>query len=947
MRRLKLGLKIASVLVALCVLSSSISWEGPISVFNAYAFDMDVKGDDDEELSEEQLPEDQVAEAPVLKLFTGGASINEAPGVAAKVFSVSLGASYGTQFTNVSVSGNSVVITFKQAMRPYDHSSASDRIDYAYEPVLYANGAACGPVSAVRGAEGYTDSGTKAKWGISSHCAVRQNSEGDVTGAQPYDYYQLFSVRYSGSSGSKANPTYDVYRQEEKYEGPPNFDWCGSSIVQVSTGNKFADSVSWNTYTTGSNPNMVLEGTITIVNPTSSLTGLGIIQYEDNEGDRYWEYTQQGYLGLSSYVNQAGTSKLRLHGNGAAQADTERSVWPGEALPSDVFTKLGYAFKGWSDTADGANNYPIGTTNTFPTGGSAYKDLYAVWEPIHYSVIFDANGGQGLIPGMSNLAYDSEYSFPTEGFVNGTKWITGYSEVKNPGASDKVYAPDDVFKNLTTTNYKVITLYAQWGEPKVITVTYKANGGEGEDLIEQYMYGSNYILWSGSGEEAAEEREDVYLYRTMITKLPKKSLYFAGEIPDITGIEGKAYYSDGTLVNLPSSAFTAPTAAIKSTDKSIAVTVTYDNQDIVSNIPITVEPVSGGVFGNGGQDLVISGDYPVSAPTEDTGVINLNFHSLTINNGGNLRATNRNSGMIIRVQGDVTINTGGKITNLYAPRTYSDISGLYSYYPASMLTGAKAGDGAKGGDTGSGWCFQGSTGGAGMGGRYYGGGYGGGGAGGGCGWNSTSSDGSGRKGGNGGDANTITTGTSIFVGGSANNSGNAGNGSYGGGGGGAGYDKTYYGGGGGNGAGAMGGTSYGQETSSRWKGTGSGGGAGNYGGGVVIIYCGGKLTVNGEIVCCGSNGGAGGSVTGTGSDWSAREGYRGAGGGGGGGGRIYLMSYGGTAVNGKLNVNGGTGGVGGNSGTNNGGTGAAGTTQTQDFETYKSAQIMAGRGYWD
>ena len=938
----KLCLRFAAVLAALCVLSASVSWEGPISLISAYASDMDVVGDDDIEESDEE-PVSNAGEAPVLKLITGGASIKEAPGIEAKVFSVSLGASYGTQYTNVSVTGNTVVISFRQAMRPYDHSSASDRLDYAYEPVLYASGASCGPIGAVSGAEGYNDSGSKAAWGLSNHCAVRQNSDGDVTSAQPYDYYKLTSFRYAGGSGSVSAPTYSVYRQVEKYEGPPNFDWCGSSIELVSSGNKIADSVSWSASTSGSNPNMVLEGTITIVNPTRNLTGLGIIQYEDNEGDRYWEYTQQGFLGLSSYVESAGTSKLRLHGNGAAQADTERNVWPGETLPTDVFTKYGYYLKGWSNTADGGNDYPAGTKNSFPTGGSAYKDLYAVWEPIHYSVIFDPNGGQGLIPGMSNLAYDQEYSFPTEGFVNGTKWITGYSQVKDPGPSDKVYAPDDVFKNLTATNYLVITLYAQWGEPRLVRITYNANGGEGEDLTEQYMYGSNYALWSGSGEEASEDREDVYLYRTMITKLPNKSMYFAGETPDITGIGGKAYYSDGSVVDLPDSAFTAPTEAVSVSDTSIAVTVTFEGEEIVSNIPITVEPVSGGVFGSGTENLVISGDYPVGAATEDTGVIELNYNSLTINNGGHLRATNRNSGMIIRVKGDVTINTGGKISNLYAPRTYTDISGLYDYYPASMLTGVKAGSGANGAGAPAGWNFQKSNGGSGMEGRYYGGGYGGGGAGGGCGWNSKSSDGSGRKAGNGGNASDITIDTNIFVGGPANNSGNAGNGSYGGGGGGAGYSNTFYGGGGGNGAGATGGACYGLNSSTTWRGSGSGGGAGNYGGGVVIIYCGGKLTVNGQILCNGSNGGSGGGVSGTGRDWSSRDCYRGAGGGGGGGGRIYLMSYGGTTVNGTLNVNGGLGG----GGCNTGGTGAVGTTKREDYSTYKSAQIMAGRGYWN
>lgn len=283
------------------------------------------------------------------------------------------------------------------------------------------------------------------------------------------------------------------------------------------------------------------------------------------------------------------------------------------------------------------------------------------------------------------------------------------------------------------------------------------------------------------------------------------------------------------------------------------------------------------VFGTGEDgDVVLLADTVFNPSAVDTGIIHKQYHDFTINSGVTLSVGDRNAGMIIRCTGNCTIN--GNITNLCAPKTLIDDSDLYDYYPIWMIENGCAGNGGAGGRGADVPDSSGANGGAGMTGRFYGGGYGGGGGG-------TGSQ-SGFSGFAGGSAENITTDiASIFVGGAP--------GTYGGGGrGGAGQAP----GAGGSGPGGNGGNGgYNQRIGP----AGGGGGAGNYGGGVIILFVKGTLTVNGTIDCHGSDGGTGGK-------WMSNASYLGGHGGGGGGGRIYLMAQGAMSLaNGTYNVDGG------------------------------------------
>lgn len=270
------------------------------------------------------------------------------------------------------------------------------------------------------------------------------------------------------------------------------------------------------------------------------------------------------------------------------------------------------------------------------------------------------------------------------------------------------------------------------------------------------------------------------------------------------------------------------------------------------------------LFGDGsdGDFYLAAGETHIETVTvPHQSVVEKNYKSLTIEAGALYRCSDCNAGLVIRVKGDCTIH-GTIDQSGKAPKTNPNNN--YPY-PEELVCG-DGGNGGKGGryksSTGSHY-DTGGSGGTAMPARAYGGGYGAGG-GGGCG----SSNNDRYKGENGGSADTITVDVEtekIFV---------AESGQYGGGG-----DGFY---------------------------TSNDGGNGNYGGGVALLYVGGALNIDGNVICDGLPGENGGD------NETSSTGSGGGGGGGGGGGSVYIVHNGASTVTGMVSASGGLGGIGGN-----------------------------------
>ena len=169
-----------------------------------------------------------------------------------------------------------------------------------------------------------------------------------------------------------------------------------------------------------------------------------------------------------TYVNQNGTgtgSSMNLMTDPSTQYKDGKMVIP--ELPK----KTGYKNDGlWHD--DYGHTYAAGievtVTDEMKKNGF---NLHVNWEPIMYTVRFDANGGSGTMEDLT-MTYDEAAALPANAFTNGTNFI-GWSLSQTGSINFKDGA---MVRNLSETDGDTVTLYALWKQDK-FKVTYDANGG--------------------------------------------------------------------------------------------------------------------------------------------------------------------------------------------------------------------------------------------------------------------------------------------------------------------------------------------------------------------------------------------------------------------------------------------------------------------------------------
>ncbi len=137
-----------------------------------------------------------------------------------------------------------------------------------------------------------------------------------------------------------------------------------------------------------------------------------------------------------------------------------------------LFPRVGYTFQGWATSA-------VSTDVRFRAGAGIVtfsdegNDLYAVWEPIGYTIAFDGNGAQTGSVDPIDAEYDAVYSLPGNGFVK-----PGF-DFKGWRFDSATYAVGASVSNLTTTTNATVTFFAVWSE-----LRYAAFDGHGADNAE-------------------------------------------------------------------------------------------------------------------------------------------------------------------------------------------------------------------------------------------------------------------------------------------------------------------------------------------------------------------------------------------------------------------------------------------------------------------------------
>lgn len=127
----------------------------------------------------------------------------------------------------------------------------------------------------------------------------------------------------------------------------------------------------------------------------------------------------------------------------------------------------GYTFSGWYEKYDFSGNKITSTK-----GGSGDKTYYAKWDPVVYSIVYDANGGTGTIPNSTHT-YDTEANLSKNTYIKEGCVFSGWA---TSASGDVVYSDEQSIKNLIAENEKTITLYAVWKSAPLEVVVNGYNG---------------------------------------------------------------------------------------------------------------------------------------------------------------------------------------------------------------------------------------------------------------------------------------------------------------------------------------------------------------------------------------------------------------------------------------------------------------------------------------
>ena len=151
-------------------------------------------------------------------------------------------------------------------------------------------------------------------------------------------------------------------------------------------------------------------------------------------------------------------------------------------IASGVPARTGYTFSGWAKTQDadsaeytGGESIPVAAEDII---------LYAVWEPITYTIKYAANGGSGAMSATAAV-YDERVTLSENTFTKSGCQFVGWSYAADGELS---YANGVSVKNLTDTQNDEITLYAVWKGAET-TVRFRFEGGSSGTAFCEAVYG--------------------------------------------------------------------------------------------------------------------------------------------------------------------------------------------------------------------------------------------------------------------------------------------------------------------------------------------------------------------------------------------------------------------------------------------------------------------------
>ena len=140
-------------------------------------------------------------------------------------------------------------------------------------------------------------------------------------------------------------------------------------------------------------------------------------------------------------------------------------------LPTNP-SKRGYTFSGWYNGEDKLTEETVIDANITYT---------AKFEPNHYSIAFNANGGSGSMQTLENVAYDEKVKLPKCTFTRDGYDFAGWTTSSSSYNPSVDYEDQEVVEGLHSRDGKVKTLYAVWtGKTFEATFVYGYAGKDNE-----------------------------------------------------------------------------------------------------------------------------------------------------------------------------------------------------------------------------------------------------------------------------------------------------------------------------------------------------------------------------------------------------------------------------------------------------------------------------------
>ena len=199
----------------------------------------------------------------------------------------------------------------------------------------------------------------------------------------------------------------------------------------------------------------------------------------------YAKWTANAYT-ITYNANKPGRASASIAGSTAKSTHTYDAA---KSLTANGYSLVGWTFKGWATSANGAVLYGDEDTvkNLTSTANGTYN-LYAVWEANKYTVTFVTAGGSGVSP--VEATFDS--GLPTIGLPTRAGYMFGGFYTAKNGGGTQYYKADGTAE---TDKYKVagnLTLFAKW-----IPVSYTIAFYDGDTFIkktENVVYGAEITL---------------------------------------------------------------------------------------------------------------------------------------------------------------------------------------------------------------------------------------------------------------------------------------------------------------------------------------------------------------------------------------------------------------------------------------------------------------------